>query len=170
MPAEQKPRIYWDSCVVLSYLEGTPDRIADLDELILKQQAGDIEIVTSVVARAEIVYVAGMEDEESEKAIEQLWLPGSPITPVEVFDQITADAQRLIRHQRTNGWKKLTPLDAIHVASAARYADEMQTYDEDLHQYASTTGIRISNPIVAQPTLPPADSSAPASLEGEASP
>lgn len=125
--------------------------------MIHKQLSEEIIIVTSVITRSEIVYVAGLDDEESEQAIDQLWTPGSPITPVEVFDQITAESQRLIRHQRASGWKKLTPLDAIHLASAARYADEMQTYDENLHRYAPVIGIPVRDPVVAQPTLPPAD-------------
>jgi predicted nucleic acid-binding protein len=162
MPAEPEPklqRVYWDSCVVLSFLEGTPDRIGELDEIVREQRDKQIEIVTSVISRAEIIYVAGMDDDESIKAIDQLWTPESPITPVEVFDQITAEAQDLVRHQRSKEWKKLTPLDAIHVASAARYADKMQTYDESLHRYNNVAGIQIGFPEAVQPQLSPQSSS-----------
>lgn len=148
-------RVYWDSCVVLSFLEATPERIGDIDEIVREQQEGKLEIVTSVISRAEIIYVAGLDEGDSIKAIDELWTPESPITPVEVFDQITSEAQDLVRHQRRERWAKLTPLDAIHVASAARYADKMQTYDERLHRYSSVAGIQIGLPAAVQPQLSP---------------
>lgn len=153
MPAEKPRRIYWDSCVVLSFLEGNPERMGELDQLIREQQEEKFEIVTSVITRAEIIYVAGRTDEDSIEAINQIWTPGSPITPVEVFDQITSDACDLVRRQRSEDWGKLTPLDSIHLASAMRYATSMDTYDERLHKYSDIIGIPIGVPAPEQPQL-----------------
>jgi predicted nucleic acid-binding protein len=154
MPAEPKQRVYWDTCVILSYLQETRGRIGEIEALLQEQREGKFEIVTSLVTRAEVVFVAEMEADNSLAMIDGIWAPDSPITPLEVFDQIVMDAQRLIlRAKATEGLSKLTPVDAIHVASAAKYASKMQTYDEKLHSFSNAAGIPIGFPVAAEPQL-----------------
>lgn len=37
------PRIYWDTCVFLSYINGIADRLATVDELVNRARAGHFE-------------------------------------------------------------------------------------------------------------------------------
>jgi predicted nucleic acid-binding protein len=156
MPADGIPKIYWDSCVILSYLEGDPERIGDLDAIIQEQREEKCELITSVISRAEIIYVADLDDAESAATIDELWTPESPITLVEVFDQITAEAQQIALARKRAGLKKVKPLDAIHIASALRYATKMHTYDKPLHALSNSVGMHIGFPEAVQPQLPPA--------------
>lgn len=154
MPADAPHRIYWDTCVIISYLEATPDRIGEIESILQEQRDGKFEIVTSLVTRAEVVYIADMDADDSLALVDGIWTPDSPITPVEVFDKIVTDAQRLIlRQKETEGLPKLSPIDAIHIASAAQYASRLDTYDEDLHSFSNIAGIPIGYPVAAEPQL-----------------
>lgn len=75
---------------------------------------------------------------------------------LEVFDQITAEAQQIALTRRKAGLKKVKPLDAIHIASALRYATKMHTYDEGLHALTNSVGIHIGFPDPVQSRLGPA--------------
>jgi len=52
-----KPRrIYWDSCVLLSYVNGDDDRKDLLEQLFEEAEAEAIEILTSTLSVVEVAY------------------------------------------------------------------------------------------------------------------
>ncbi len=172
MPDEQR-RIYWDSNVPLSYINGIADRLAVIDELFKQARGREIELLTSSVTRVEVAYAAeekksGQLDREVEQQINDLWAPGSPIKTVEFHDLIGDDAKMLMRRGISQGWGSLTPLDAVHLATAKRMeVAEFHTYCERLHRWSSELGFPVGEPETAQGVLdggmkPPAtESSAP---------
>lgn len=65
MPPQRR---LWDSCTIINYLAGVP--VAKPCELILEQaERGELEIVTSALAEAEVVKLDKELDEDSEKMI-----------------------------------------------------------------------------------------------------
>jgi hypothetical protein len=36
-------QLYWDSCVFLSYVDGIPNRLPDIDELLKQAERGTVE-------------------------------------------------------------------------------------------------------------------------------
>ncbi|HEV7482138.1 MAG TPA: type II toxin-antitoxin system VapC family toxin [Solirubrobacterales bacterium] len=169
MPDEAR-RIYWDSCVPLSYLNDDPERVPTIEELFKQARAEEIELLTSSVSRVEVAFVqsekaSGVLDAEAEKAIEAFWSPGSPIKTVEFYDLIGDSAKALIRKGIEQGWGNLKPMDAIHLATAQRLAvSEMHSYDERIKKWSGHLGFPITDAGTAQGILAPETSS-----EGSAS-
>ena len=65
MPPQRR---LWDSCTIIHYLAGVP--VAKPCELILEQaERGELEIVNSALAEAEVVKLDKELDEDSEKMI-----------------------------------------------------------------------------------------------------
>jgi predicted nucleic acid-binding protein len=169
MPDEAR-RIYWDSCVPLSYLNDDPERVPTIEELFKQARAEEIELLTSSVSRVEVAFIqsekaSGALDAEAEKAIEAFWSPGSPIKTVEFYDLIGDSAKALIRKGIEQGWGNLKPMDAIHLATAQRLAvSEMHSYDERIKKWSGHLGFPITDATTAQGILAPETSS-----EGSAS-
>jgi predicted nucleic acid-binding protein len=160
MPEEPR-RVYWDSNVVLSYLNGEPDRVPIIEELFKQARAEEIELLTSSVSRVEIAFVQSEKDSseldrEAEEAIDAFWSPGSPIKTVEFYDLIAEDAKALIRRGIDQGWGSLKPMDAIHVATAQRMeVSEMHSYDAQVKKWSEHLGFPITDPETAQGILAP---------------
>jgi predicted nucleic acid-binding protein len=159
MPKQSPPRsVYWDSCVLISYIEATPGRMGDLAGLLQEAHAGEIEIVTSTASIVEVAFAeeersAHRLDEEAHRKIESLWTPPSPIKLVEFHALIAADARQLMRKVLPDRWA-LKPLDAIHLATAARHrVASVHTYDKGLHKYSTILGFPVVEPEAAQPVL-----------------
>jgi predicted nucleic acid-binding protein len=158
MPDEPR-RVYWDSNVPLSYLNGVAERTPVIDELIRQARAGEIELLTSSISRVEIAYIqtekqAGELDQQVEEAIDNLWQPGSPIKTVEFYDLIGDRARALIRQGISQGWGQLKPPDAIHLATAQQMAvAEFHTYCERLHKWTNHLGFSVTEPQTAQGVL-----------------
>jgi predicted nucleic acid-binding protein len=158
MPDEPR-RIYWDSNVPLSYLNGVADRVPVIDELFRQARAGEIELVTSSISRVEVAYIqsekqAGALDQNTEEAIDSLWAPGSPIKPVEFYDLIADKARALMRQGISQGWGQLKPLDAIHLATAQQMAVAgFHTYCERLQRWTNELGFPVTEPQTAQTVL-----------------
>jgi predicted nucleic acid-binding protein len=72
-----KPRrVYWDSNVPLSYLNGVPDRLPTIEELFRQARAEEIELLTSSISRVEVAYIqsekaSGQLDQAAEDAIDR---------------------------------------------------------------------------------------------------
>jgi len=77
--------------------------------------------LTSVLSIAEVAFAAndstGVVSPEDEEAIDQLWVPASPITLVDVSETVTRTARSLIRQARGGGGG-VRSADALHLASA----------------------------------------------------
>lgn len=160
MPDESR-RVYWDSNVVLSYLNGHPGRLPTIEELFKQARADEIELLTSSVSRVEIAFIqnekdSGELDQAAEEAIDAFWAPGSPIKTVEFYDLIGEDAKRLIRKGIEQGWGNLKPMDAIHVATAQRMkVSEMHSYDDRIKKWSGHLGFPIMDATTAQGILTP---------------
>lgn len=160
MPDDPR-RVYWDANVVLSYLNGVPERVPIIEELFKQARAEEIELLTSSVSRVEIAFVqsekdSGELDQEAEEAIDAFWSPGSPIKTVEFYDLIAEDAKALIRQGIEQGWGSLKPMDAIHVATAQRMkVSEMHSYDDRVKRWSERLGFPITDAGTAQGVLAP---------------
>jgi predicted nucleic acid-binding protein len=145
-------RCYWDSCVFLSLIEGTPGRISVIEAIVDECKRGEVEIFTSVVSIAEVAYGKTEKDGKAlepavEKKISALWLPSSPFKLVDAFQGVMEDAKALMRRALASGGMSLKPLDAVHLATAKRLAVQaVHTYDDKLPSYAKILGCKIEQP------------------------
>jgi predicted nucleic acid-binding protein len=152
-------RIYWDSCVFLSYIENHPDRASDIDTLLQEAEKGNIEIVTSTVAITEVAFAPEERDKKAlskavDDAINALWRSPSPVKLVEFHAGIADRARDLLRTALTSGIKMLKPMDAIHLATALTLGvDEFQTYDEPLMRYSELFSLKMGKPFVDQTSM-----------------
>lgn len=158
MPDESR-RVYWDSNVLLSYLNGVAERVSIIDELFRQARAGEIELLTSSVSRVEVAFAqserdAAALDQHAEEAIDALWTPPSPIKTVEFYDLIGDKARALVRQGISQGWGQLKPMDAIHLATAQQMAvAEMHTYCARLQRWTNALGFSVTEPQTAQTVL-----------------
>jgi predicted nucleic acid-binding protein len=158
MPDEPR-RIYWDANVPLSYINGIADRVPVIDELFRHARAGEIELLTSAISRVEIAFAesekdAAALDTETEKRINDLWAPPSPIKTVEFYDQIGDRARSLMRQGISQGWGQLKPIDAIHLATAQQMAvAEFHTYCDRLQRWDGKLGFPVHEPQTTQTVL-----------------
>ena len=156
MPDDQL-LIYWDANVFLSYINGDPERLSHIDAF-LEKSGKDILIYTSTFSIVEVAFGKAEQDGkaldvETEKKINSLWMPGSPVGLVEFHALIAEEAKKLMRHAISCGWK-LKPMDAIHMATALSIpVKEIHTYEPSWDKYSSHIGISIARPIAAQPKL-----------------
>ena len=165
MVRARRRRIYWDSCVWLRYINESPEDKRVLDWLLEQSsyRMGDIEIITSAISLAEVAFAIVEQtkqalDEDVERQIDYLWADHSAITIVEFYPQIAIEARSLIRMGIPRGWS-LTPLDAVHLATARRLqATEFHTYDTRLFRYSDDVGFPVKEPYVPG-GLPPEQTS-----------
>lgn len=119
-------RIYWDSCVYISCIQETADRIATLRRLVQAAKDGEIVFVASAMVIAEVVKIdkdspATFADQA--KKIREFF-ENDYIKVREVDRRTAEDAQAISRKFG------LKPPDAIHVATALRWkCRSLQTYD-----------------------------------------
>ena len=149
-------RIYWDSCVWLSYINGYPARLPVLETLLADSRTplADIELVTSTIAQTEVAFAlpeweSHTLDSEVEAKIDSLWTDRRAITLVEYHTAIAKEARNLIRLGIEYHWH-LKPLDAIHLATARWLGVyEFHTYDTKLPRFSDQVGFPIMEPYVA---------------------
>ncbi|MGH9266691.1 MAG: hypothetical protein ACRD0D_00765, partial [Acidimicrobiales bacterium] len=94
-------------------------------------------------------------DADIEARIDGLWAPGGPVTLVEASRLVLVTARRLIRTNLAEDFGRLTPLDAVHLATAlVEKVDTMATYETNAcARWAALTGLPITEPEVYQPPL-----------------
>lgn len=159
MPAD-RPRIYWNSNVLLSYIDGDEDRLPVIEELHRQSRAGKIELVTSALSQVEVAFApsekaSGSLDPEIEARIDELWLPSSPIASVEFHPALARDARYLMREVTAAGRSGLKAGDAIHLATARQLeVQDFHSYDAALQKHALDLPFQIRAPVTAQPQLP----------------
>jgi predicted nucleic acid-binding protein len=124
-------RVYWDSCVWISFLNADADRVDNCAEAIRQARASEAEIWTSSLTVVEVMK-AKCEGEflalEKEKDTAFENYIGQPfVVEVQVSHDIAIMARRLMRQHPV--LKK--PNDALHLATAVLYnCDEFHTYDK----------------------------------------
>jgi predicted nucleic acid-binding protein len=152
--------LYWDASVFLSYINAIPDREKTIENLILEVNSTGGLIYTSVESIVEVSNAAfereqGRIDQSIEEKINDLWEDVSTVRTVDHVPHISEIAKRLIREVIPQGWK-LTPKDAVHLATAqwlnrnVRSIDEFHTYDRGLIKFEAMIGIHICEPYVLQ--------------------
>ena len=127
--------VYFDPNVFLAYVCDEEGRAAMVAELLRKAAGGDLVIMTSTMSIAEVAYAAEEKmqrslDDATEKRIDSLWVPGSPVSLVEASRRVLVEARTLIRKNLAADRGRLTPIDAIHLATAmVERVDELATYE-----------------------------------------
>lgn len=160
MPKKAR-RLYWDSNVFLDYINANPANVNTIASLLHEIEKNDDDIIlTSVLSKVEVAFAAyektqGALDPQVEADIDALWEDPSVIELIDLNDDITLKARSLLREALKRGWARLTPRDAIHLASAqwVQVIDEFHTGDEDLDKYSALIGCRICRPHILQPRL-----------------
>lgn len=168
MPVTKNEFYYWDSCVFLSYIAKTPERIATLDALWEQVDKNPHQrILTSSLSIIEVAYASGdgrpkRRSFEEETAIDRLWNDPS-IQLIELFPQLLYQSRSLMRNALSEGWS-IKPYDAVHLATAHWASQqigkvhELHTYDEKLFKYSPFIGnLTICEPHILQPRLPDID-------------
>lgn len=164
MPPTKSEFYYWDSCVFLSYITNSPERINVLDALWEKiAKHPQQKIITSSISILEVAYASGdgrpkRMPRETEEAIDQLWSDPS-IEVVEVFPHLLYRARDLMRNALSENWS-LKPNDAVHLVTAQWVAEnigkvhELHTYDQRIRKFSAMIGnIPIREPYILQPGL-----------------
>jgi predicted nucleic acid-binding protein len=143
-------------------VSGEEGRAATVEALLVAARKGDLVVLTSTVSVVEVAFGAEEKAQRAlepatELAIDELWHPTSPVTLVEPSVLVMREARDLIRKNLADGGARLTPLDAVHLASAVRFqADRFFTYESANNrqvQWADLTGLTVEEPAVAQPPL-----------------
>ena len=161
--ARQSQLIYWDSCVVLAYMNDEPARVPIIEGILteVSRSNGAVKLTTSMVAKVEVAYVALEKNQRSldsdvEQRIDDFWNDDSVIELVELHDEITRTARTLMRQSMASRHKTMKPLDAIHLATAIYIgAKEFQTYNvKDFIQFSDRSGPMVCEPHVDQTAMP----------------
>lgn len=148
MPSAQI--IYWDSSVFIDWLEGRiPERVALIEPVLRAAKNGDVLIVTSAWALAEVVRIKGqpLSDVDEQKIIEFFEQAYIQVRPL---DMRVAATSRAICRKPTDTGKMLKPKDAVHVATAmhARIG-RLHTFDSDsLVPFSDMFRLRDTDPFV----------------------
>jgi len=148
MPSVQV--VYWDSTVIIDWLEGNrPERVALIEPVIRAAKNGDVLIVTSAWALAEVVRIKGqpLSDVDEQKIVDFFQQAYIQIRPL---DRAVAATSRSICRQPTGTGKMLKPKDAVHVATAMHaHLARLHTFDEDsLAPFSEMFRLKESNPFV----------------------
>jgi predicted nucleic acid-binding protein len=133
MSGSQIPKIYWDSCVFLSFLSGEkvdPAAMGAMTEWAERADSGKAVILTSAVALIEVSYAK--LPARVAKSFHQLF-SGPYYYRIACGHRVSELAAKLRVHYRDNravNGKMLSTPDAIHLASAITYeASEFHTFD-----------------------------------------
>jgi predicted nucleic acid-binding protein len=159
---DKPKRIYWDSCIFISYISGENRdqfEVAGIDDVVKDVDLNKIILVTSVVSRVEVLKDLG---DKREKYIAVLQNPNiQEIDVNKVIGQMAGD----IRYQfQQAGKNRLTTPDAVHLATALwAEVDEFHTFDGcgkppgllDLNGHTILKGLKIVKPHSTQPYLGP---------------
>lgn len=156
MPGDRR-RVYLDANVFLAFVSDEPERAPVVEEILRKAQTRELAALTSTITIAEVAYGAEEKlhrtlDADTEARIDALWVPGGPVTLVEASRHVLVVARRLIRANLAAANARLTPLDAIHLATAQiEKVAELHTYETNRHQqWAELIGLPVLEPSIPQ--------------------
>lgn len=128
--AAKIPVVYWDACVFISKIQGDPDRIDIIEELVGLAKKEKLIIATSVITEGEVIRWPSHGATDPHPDADQLiddFFKNPWILRRTVDGAIMGHVRRL---RAAN--KGLRLPDAIHVATALRYSVScLHTYDHD---------------------------------------
>ncbi len=120
-------RRMWCSCTIIDYLKGA-ERAKPCIEIIEHQRQGVREIVTSVLAEAEVAHLGADISHSDAEAMIKEFFGRLYIVRVPVDRFIAEEARRLVRSH-----SGLKALDAVHIATALRWkVPLLETFDDVL--------------------------------------
>lgn len=124
------PIVYWDACVFISKIQGDPERIDMIEELVGLAKNDKLIIVTSVITEGEVIKWPSPESTDPHPNADQLiddFFKNPWIHRRTVDGALMGHVRRL-----RAAHKGLKLPDAIHVATALRYTVScLHTYDHD---------------------------------------
>jgi predicted nucleic acid-binding protein len=124
-------RRVWDSCTIINYLAGR-QVAADCQFIINQAERGELEIVVSAFAEAEVVKLDGELQQDSEELIREFF-GRNYIIRAALDIPVAALVRELVRNN-----KGLKPYDAIHIATALHHKIPiLETYDERMIKLGS---------------------------------
>lgn len=159
MPPLKSPRIYWDSCVFLSYFSKHPGRFLDIDSLLAEVRAsqGNFKIVASVLAKAEVAYIAEEKTAPDKfpnviAILDEFWANRHIVELIEANEDIATEARTLTRTAFLNDWRRLRANDAVHLGTAVwvmQHVEVIAFHTYNIRDYEKFRGIvpfRIEEP------------------------
>ena len=139
------PRRLWDSCTIIDYLAGSPEVAETCSQIIEQAERGGLSIFVSAMARTEVAYLEGMDDQDSKRKIREFFGRGY-IIPVAVDMRVASVASDLVIKHRSG--PKIKPPDAVHLATAIQLGiPVVETTDEGLVRFDGLEGITIRLPL-----------------------
>lgn len=153
-------RAYLDANVLIAYVANEEGRAGMVESVLDDARDERIELFTSVLSITEVAFIATEQAEVdpvgSEEAIDQLWVPASPIKVVDISTRIAREARAIIRQSKSLGTKAVKPADAIHLASASIHdCDRVFTYENEAtrRRWAELIGLTVAEPFLDEPRL-----------------
>jgi len=70
MPGEPRP-VYWDACVLLSYINEVTERVSVIDELLRQSRAGEVRLLTSALSQVEVAFAASEKEQAGSRAADR---------------------------------------------------------------------------------------------------
>lgn len=132
------PRRLWDSSVIIDYLAGNQNVSGHCQLIVGQAERGELEIVVSTLAAAEVAYLEGYSDDSSEDRIREFF-GRTYIVVVAVDIRLAAIARGLVRSYKDV--LKIKPADAIHLATAIQLnLPVLETTDSDLLRFNGLEG------------------------------
>lgn len=134
--AGARPVVYWDTCIILAWVQNENRPAGDLEGIryyVNQIDNNEIVMISSAIHRTEILD-SKITDDAKDK-LEQLFKRRN-VKSVQLDNRISnlsSEIRDYYRRQReTDGKPNLSTPDAIHLATAIQYsADEFHTFDEE---------------------------------------
>ena len=124
------PDRLWDSSVIIGYLGGQDDLAQTCNDIIDYAETGGVRIYVSTLAMAEVAYLQGLGDQDSEEKIREFF-GREYVLSVNVDPRVAEIARELVRKRRDV--QVLKPPDAIHLATAIQWnIPVLESTDPDL--------------------------------------
>jgi predicted nucleic acid-binding protein len=139
-------RRYWDACAFLGWLREEQDKVEGCGKVIRAAEAGKLQIVTSALTLAEVLWVKGKNPvPESDRELVRDLFRNSWIVLYQLDRTIGEKAQEVV-------WKHgVKPKDSVHVATAMDAGVErLETFDGKL---LSLSGIGQPSLTIAEPDM-----------------
>jgi predicted nucleic acid-binding protein len=155
-----KPLYYWDTCIWIAWIMNEArsnremDGVVEVVELVGKNQAS---IIVSDCISTEIL--TGKWPADGARKFEDLFKRRN-VKRVPISPNITTMTQQIREFYHNKGEKTVSPLDAVHLATAIVYkVDQMHTFDDGKKDKKSRSLLDLNGNVAGLPLVickPPA--------------